>query len=97
MNQSKSTGLQVIYSAKEVTPKMLNFSNTKRKRDFLSEALRLYMGALPISEKKYKETELCIKGAIPQYLHAEYSQLPHDVSIKDCLPDTDKEDDDEND
>lgn len=84
--------IKFFETADQNNPDVLEFNPTRRK-NLMSEPTQLYFQPLPISEAKYNDLiNVCKKGAIPNYLHNEFLNLPHDVSTADCLPQTDDED-----
>lgn len=56
--------------------------------------LPLYNSKLKISSSKYKDLKtLCNKKTIPERFHSEFLNLPYDETVKDCLPETDQDED----
>lgn len=52
-----------------------------------------YTNRLSIATQKYKDlATLCNKGIIPKRFREEFLNLPHESSVRDELPETDKED-----
>lgn len=59
------------------------------------EPEKIYNQMLPISELKKKDLEkLCKNNTIPIRFHNEYSKLKYKSTVRDKLPETDIEDDD---
>lgn len=57
---------------------------------------KIYRQKLAITEAKYKDlVKLCDKVIIPIEFHDEYKNMPHSANVRDCLPETDTEDEDE--
>lgn len=64
----------------------------------IAEPKNLYTGPREISSLKYLDLlKLCSQGVIPTRYHEEYKNLKYNHKIADTLPDTDKEDGEEED
>lgn len=64
----------------------------------IAEPKNLYTGPREIASLKYLDLlKLCSQGVIPTRYHEEYKNLKYNHKIADTLPDTDKEDGEEED
>lgn len=53
----------------------------------------LYKKELGIAPQKYKDLKtLCTKGVIPEIYRKQYLDIPQKPEKRDCLPETDEED-----
>lgn len=75
----------------------------RRKDSSLTSAteeicIQMYNQKLPISHAKYTDLkQLCMSGVIPTHFHDQYLSLPYELALRDCLPDSDVEDQDPDD
>jgi len=61
---------------------------------YLPAAKQLYRHILPVSSLKYRDLcRLCDTNVIPGEFHRQYQELKTDCNVRDCLPETDDEDD----
>lgn len=74
-------------------PKTLKLKTNQKKIISQSIAKKLYKENVPISKEKYNDLiKLCTSGIIPNEFHKEYYQMRNSTQIKDCLQETDEED-----
>lgn len=70
--------------------------STRHSKTVVNEPIKLYNNILNISAAKYKDlTALCGKNTIPERFHKEFLNMKYDESVRDSLPETDREDNNE--
>jgi len=89
--RKSSTQLEVRYS---MIKDSISHTFSLPRCAYIPGPKQLYCRSLPIAAPKYKDLQhLCATNVVPAEFHEQYLRLKTDANVRDCLPETDDEDD----